>query len=664
MIDEIRGGGERGSWSGSGEPESLARSKTDAMLMDRLSSLATSIDRLSANVAGPQGGRGGSANDGVSNATTTIERAIKESMESFTHNLKESLNVVAKYEQDGVTKTMFAQWRQSDESRSDSYQKEYEEKIKMIEKTRAYTDIMKSATKETGDLTGILSKFNNMKIGQATLDISEGKDLIREGSRINDIGMIKAGQALKGAGEEALLASTKMSLLIGAVGAVAMASEETLAQSRKITQVQESYGYRQHGDTSDRLMGGILGRHMTSQRMLFEVDKDETLKRMGGMQRRGVGAGMDPLSGMNENMAIDTTIGVMNRGYNIGGDTLEKIATSMSVRFAMPADKVSNALVGMAMRADKAGMAQAQYMENVEALNEATKQFGRTYYQSESIVQAFNDVLKRQIINQQTLVALSEPSKMGMGQQVWLGEQMGFKGNFAQIMEQLQNFANKDPNGFITAQTGIMRKAVGGEGVAKTVMTNMLAKSFNEDFSGGSGRISTMASVMNDSLRASGNKNMGASVLDTEGMLLDVGLNVAKDKGIIQSTKDLTRAVIDYGLGPIGTSIDPINNIAQVMVSSADRLSERSKQVGEDVKGSKASGGGVSEDGKYQLHAGEHVLRPGERAGGTISIELGPGSIVVGGGDTEKNVDLALDRLKGEIMKEVNIKWREAVGSR
>jgi hypothetical protein len=569
-----------------------------------------------------------------------------------------------------VTKHIFAQWKKDESFHTETLKQEYEEKTKLIERTKQYNDIVKTMSKETGDVTGVLGKFMDVQEMFAESTIKKGINLITRGANEGKPAMENMGGALLQAGEKAMVAVKAMAPLAIVLGTIAILSEGASANMREYTKINESFGKStdQALGSMDRFMGGVIGQHVSSQRIFFEIDEETSKKRIASLQRRGVGALEPDTQGkIAEVLKLDTSIGVLSRQYNVSAESLEKVGTAMYTRMNLKSEQVGNALTGMMVRAEKAGMSQEGYMNTVLELNEATKQFGRTIPESELVVQAFASELRRGTIGIQTLVSLTEPAKMGAGQQVFLAQRMGITGNFGEMMAELQKRAKESPKEFAQEAMKIITGTIPGGGAQGLVTSQMFAKTFGVELPSSLLETKKVIQDLKNGFEDA-NKTMGESHKDINQVTFETKNNILANKSLWQTMKDTT-----YISGKVAQEtaniIDPTKNfgvaIASVSKEMRDTTMTKTGGNANKTKGPRAGGGVIPEDGSYDMHEGEEVLPRGGKSGGNVVVTIAPGSIVIGGtGNMERDLDNAFDKIKVEVLKEVDYKWSEAMRSR
>lgn len=582
--------------TGTGIPAGLSRSKADAKLEAQLNALSESIKNLNQTIAKQNNPLGGGAE---SFSMGEFSRIMKEAVKESTEEISERLVMGGRRESpDGTITHAFAQWKKDVKMHSEEMQKEYEEKTKYTEKIKVSTDFIKNFSKETGSFSGIIEDASD------ALGVLRDQGLAKwkEGIDQDNIDVASLGIKMVGFADKATLVAKSLGQLTLVLGTIGIFADQDATRLRANIGTMNQLGFDQKEQlsVSTRWFGDPLKNHENEMRNWLQVDPEITRRRVSGLQKSGIGAlEENPTARANEILGLDKAIAGLTIKFGASSEILEKTAQWLYQQVGLKGDNVGNALARMAQNATKAGLSVDVYTQTVGTLHDQTKQYGASVRDTEAMIVAFGDQIRKGTVSIGQLAGMMAPEKLGMGQQAFLAQRMGYSsGDIFKDAHDMQRDARGTPEGRIRFIENLMRVVTetipGGSESQRIAVAQMFAKVIGVDLPQNMDEFSKTTTTAMHNLK-SARQRVGASMYASDEFVKDAMDITASGKNAVQFAKDVT-ALAGQALTNTGGGIDPIRNIA-TGASVLERMGDKPRlQYGEETMplGGNAKGGRVT----------------------------------------------------------------------
>ena len=346
-------------------------------------------------------------------------------------------------------------------------------------------------------------------------------------------------------------------------------------------------------------------------------------------------------------------------------------------------DTLGDTFGKLAALGEKSVLGQQRYIAETTSMLEITRKYGGEIEGAQIIVSAFGEGIKKGTYSLEAMSRLVTPAMWSSEQKGAMASlmrqfapteagQLGIKGKdiFADMMaleragkdkaeggkpEVLAKAIQKTLSGMTgagmsTEQQAFMMQAYLKELTGAQVSTLEAMKIFEDPVKFAAmlnpPKADTPEQVMTKALKAFG-------LTKTVGEMAIVTAIEASREGVLELANTKKSELIATAITPIlGPNITVNQMVIDTMMQFFSSLKKKGKQ----------SGGYISEEGEYFLHAGEQVRRPGEGTGGNVNVSLGGISVSIGDrGDMGSQINEAFDQIKQETIKEIEKHWEQSL---
>lgn len=473
-----------------------------------------------------------------------------------------------------------------------------------------------------------------------------------------------------------------ISIIVGAIVAVTMAYDNSIKAKREVLYTLSRMGvaYSTNKKEMDAFEASFV--NISSK---WGMMREEMAKALAPLTGLGVGVGK---GGAEESFksgvlgktmtAIEDWTGAMMRSGVDAGVTSRAFGTLGTVT-NLTGEALGDTFGKLAALGNKSALGLQGFLTQTISLMEMTRKYGGEVEGAQILTSAFSSELKKGTIGMESLARLAAPA-------MWSSEQ---KGAMVSLMQQ---FAPKE-----AGQLGMN---------TKDMFTNManLEKAAKDIAQGGNPEVLALG------IQKTLSRMTGAGIgTDQQAFMMQAFL---KDTiGVQVTTLEVSKAMLnpekwkEMLKPPKVESPEEIKAKAELMFNKTSTIAEASTAILEHLrngvlnvatktaevrdssvgqkyidyqfnqpnimkelfnmifhKKGKATGGYISEEGEYMLHAGEQVRRPGEGTGGDVNVSLGGMSVSIGDrGDMGSQINEAFDEIKRETIREIEKQWEQSL---
>lgn len=382
------------------------------------------------------------------------------------------------------------------------------------------------------------------------------------------------------------------------------------------------------------------------------------------------------------------TLSAAHKAYGSDLGVLATVGTQLGTRFSRTGEDFDEAF-GRIIKSGRASGAQMDYfLKNFSDLSTQTRAVGTSFEQVLFGASHYTDELRKGTLSLQDVISLTDAQSLSMDKQAGIyamvnqllpdvAKQLKFTGDAAHDIFRAAEVRRTGSAEDKAAMSDLPRllaaaqaRQTGGGREEQLLIFHQLLGEFGTNIKNLDATFDLFnGSVVKHTATTDEQKALSLSAKETTDRMKSDAIDTAKrydgaSKQFSDSVREfhstvmsLTDAIIrGEATGKVGMAIRGITGeggegyISQEQARTRARVSSRSR----------ATGGLIPEEGNYYLHAGERVTRSGQGGGG-MAISLGGIQVHVGDqGDVRGQVSAAMDKLKTDVLQQVEDQWNAA----
>lgn len=562
----------------------------------------------------------------------------------------------------------------------DLHQKASRALVDSQKRNREWADAVGNATTTIGTFGTLLSSTTGPEMLKSLTGTTNafGQTLMKLGN--NEVGVL--GSAAKAAGAGLGILSVSASALISVIDAMADAQKSAVN-----TMLQSGVSSKEQTDAIRSGTDSIL--KAGAQYNLSQKESGAL-----AMSLAKSGALLDRMGGHVDNASVASatytrevsTLSAAHKAFGSDLSTLTQVGTQLGTRFNRTGEDFDDAFGKIIKTGRGSGQQMDYFLKNFSDLSSASRSVGTSFEQVLSASSRYSDEIRRGTLTVSDAINLTDAQSQSIEKQAAmfaminqelpkLAKQLGLTGDVAHDIYRMTEIRAKglpEEKNLLSDIPLKLAQSLAGRGGGRDeqfLIFNKLMPEFGASIKNMEGAFNLFnGSVDRHASSTQDQKAASMSAKETIDRMKSEGKDAAQT--FDGASKNFESAVQRFtaGINPLvdamrGKATGWVRDSIQATTgenATGYRTNEQQKSMSEFFRKTRATGGLIPEEGSYYLHAGERVSRAGQGGGG-MSISLGGIQVSVGDrGDVRGQVSEAMDKLKGEVLQQVEEQWNSA----